>query len=120
MQSCSAWWRRPTDRCRKAAAARGHVVDGGPRSWYLVLGMKSSSTRLLVGLVLLVAGAAVFVYGIVTYENDHASLGGAIRRALTGSSPRQQEGILEMIGGAAVAVVGFLLAAMRRTGRTGR
>jgi hypothetical protein len=105
---------------RSTAAVRAGIVDGGPRSWYGVPGMKSSSTRLLVGLVLLVAGAAVFVYGIVNYENDHASLGGAIRRALTGSSPRQQEGVLEMIGGGAAAVAGLLLAAMRRTGRKRR
>jgi hypothetical protein len=76
--------------------------------------MKRSSSRTLVGLILLVAGAALFVYGIVVYNAEQSSLN--LNRVLTGSSPKQQEAVVEMIGGGAVSVIGLLLVALRRGG----
>ena len=77
---------------------------------------KRASSRTLVGLILLVAGAAIFVYGIVTYTSDRNSLGRVLHRLISGGSPMQQEGIAEMIGGGAVSVIGVMLVAIRRGG----
>jgi hypothetical protein len=79
--------------------------------------MKRNDSRLLAGLILLVIGAAVLAYGIIGYNNARASLGGAIQRIFNGTSSEEQTAVLEMICGAAVAVVGFILILTRRVRR---
>ena len=69
--------------------------------------MKKGSTRLLIGLVVLVVGAALGIYGYVTYTNVHASLGGAVERLLTGGSKAETQTIIEMICGGALVIIGL-------------
>ncbi len=68
--------------------------------------MKKSDVLLLAGMVLAVAGAAVLIYGIVTYNNVRASVGNALGKLLTGRSPGENEAVIEMIAGGAAAVLG--------------
>jgi hypothetical protein len=79
--------------------------------------MKNTNSRLLAGMILLVIGVAVLVFGIIAWNNARASLGGTIQRVLTGNSPGEQRAIVEMIGGGAAAVIGLVLVATRRSGR---
>jgi hypothetical protein len=79
--------------------------------------MKRNDSRLLAGLILLVIGAAVLAYGIIGYNNARASLGGAIQRLVNGSSSEERTAIIEIICGAAVAVIGIVLVLARRTRR---
>jgi hypothetical protein len=82
--------------------------------------MKRSYLKLIIGVVIFVAGAAVLVYGYVTYNDVHASLGSALSRAFTGSSKDEQTAVIEMIVGGAVAVIGLavmLIPAGRRRRR---
>ena len=76
--------------------------------------MKSRNSRLLAGLILLVIGAAVLVYGLIAYDAARGSLGGAIQRILNGTSPEEQQALIEMIAGAAVAVIGLVFMITRR------
>jgi hypothetical protein len=76
--------------------------------------MKRTDSRLLAGLILFVIGAAVFAYGIITYSNDRASLGGSLERVFVGSSSVEQQAIIEMIAGGAVALIGLVLLLTRR------
>jgi len=76
--------------------------------------MKRSDSRLLAGLILFVIGAAVFAYGIIQYNNDRASLGGSLERIFVGSSSVEQQAIIEMITGGAVALIGLVLLLTRR------
>jgi hypothetical protein len=76
--------------------------------------MKSRNSRLLSGLILLVIGAAVFVYGFIAYDAAHGSLGGAIQRIFNGTSTEEQQALIEMIAGAAVAVIGLVFMITRR------
>jgi hypothetical protein len=71
--------------------------------------MKRSDSRLLAGLILFVIGAAVLAYGIITYSSDKASLGGSLERVFVGSSSIEQQSIIEMIAGGAVALIGLVL-----------
>lgn len=75
--------------------------------------MKRSEGKFLVGLVVLVAGAAVLVYGMIAYNNARASLGGALGKLLTGSSTAENQSVIEMIVGGAAAVVGLALMVFR-------
>ena len=78
--------------------------------------MKRSDSQLLAGLILFVIGAAVLVYGIVAYNQARASLGNAVHRLFLGSgSQAEQQSIIEMIGGGAVALVGLILVLFRRS-----
>ncbi len=79
--------------------------------------MKRSDSRLLAGLILFVVGAAVLAYGLVTYNNVKASIGGALQKLFTGSSTGEQQAIVEMIAGGAVALIGLILVIYRRGGR---
>ena len=79
--------------------------------------MKSRNSRLLAGLILLVIGAAVFTYGLIAYENAHGSLGGAIEKIFSGNSSEEQQALIEMIAGAAVAVIGLVFLVTRRGSR---
>ena len=76
--------------------------------------MKRSDVRLLAGIILLVAGAVVLVYGITQYNNAHASLGNALGKLFTGKSQQENTAIVEMVAGGAAAVVGLVLAVSRR------
>ncbi len=76
--------------------------------------MKRNDSRLLAGLILFVVGAAVLAYGIVTYNNQKASLGGALQKLFTGRSTEEQQAIVEMVGGGAVALIGLILMVFRR------
>jgi Protein of unknown function (DUF3185) len=77
--------------------------------------MKRSDSRLLAGLILFVVGAAVLAYGLVTYNNEKASLGGALQKLFTGSSKGEQQALVEMIAGGAVALIGLFLMIFRGT-----
>ncbi len=79
--------------------------------------MKNSNSRLLAGLILLVLGAAVFAYGLIAYNGDKSSLGSSIQRAFNGRSAIEQQALIEMIAGAAVALVGLVLLVTRRARR---
>jgi hypothetical protein len=76
--------------------------------------MKPTDSRLLSGLILFVIGAAVFAYGIITYSSDQAALGSSFERIFVGSSSVQQQAIIEMIAGGAVALIGLILLLTRR------
>jgi LPXTG-motif cell wall-anchored protein len=76
--------------------------------------MKRTDSRLLAGLILFVVGAAVLAYGIVTYSNQKASLGGALQKLFTGSSTGEQQAIVEIVAGGAVAIIGFILMVFRK------
>jgi hypothetical protein len=76
--------------------------------------MKRTDSKLLAGLILFVAGAAVFAYGLIGYNGARASLGGALNKFLTGSSPAENQAVIEMIAGGAVALIGLVLVIFRR------
>jgi hypothetical protein len=69
--------------------------------------MRKGQARLLIGLVILVAGAAVGVYGYLQYQNVRASFGGALAHAFAGGSKAETQAIIEMISGAAAAIIGL-------------
>jgi len=79
--------------------------------------MKSRNSRLLAGLILLVIGAAVFAYGLVAYHNARGSLGGALQKLFNGNSTEEPQALIEMIAGAAVAVIGLVFLVARRGDR---
>jgi hypothetical protein len=79
--------------------------------------MKKADALFLVGLVLLVAGAAVLIYGIVAYNNAHSSLGSTLGKLLTGRSEAENRAVIEMIAGGAAGVVGLVVLLFRRRAR---
>jgi hypothetical protein len=79
--------------------------------------MRRNDSRLLAGLILFVVGAAVFAYGIIAYNHERASLGGSLQRVFTGSSSGEQQAIIEMIAGGAVALIGIIALVLRRPRR---
>jgi len=79
--------------------------------------MKSRNSRLLAGLILLIIGAAVFTYGLNTYGTTRGSLGRAIQKIFNGSSMEEQQALIEMVAGAAVAVIGLVFLITRRKSR---
>jgi hypothetical protein len=70
--------------------------------------MARSGSRILAGLILLVAGAAGFVYGLITYNNQRGALGSTIERIVNGSSVGERNATIFMIAGGAVALIGLL------------
>ncbi len=78
--------------------------------------MRKSNAALVFGLILLVAGAAVLVYGIIAYNDVRSSLPNAVGKLFTGKSAAEDQAVVEMIAGGAVALVGlvFLIAPRRR------
>ncbi len=76
--------------------------------------MRRSNALLVFGLILLVAGAAALVYGIITYNDARASLGNAVGKLFTGRSPAEDRAIIEMIAGGAVALVGLIFLVVPR------
>jgi hypothetical protein len=71
--------------------------------------MRRSNALLVFGLILLVAGAAVLVYGIISYNNLRGSLGSNLEKLFSGKSSAENQAIIEMIVGGAVALVGLVL-----------
>lgn len=63
-----------------------------------------------IGLILLVVGIAVGVYGYYEYQAAHQSLGNVITKVFTGKSQAEQQSMYLMIGGGAAAIMGLLLA----------
>jgi hypothetical protein len=80
--------------------------------------MKKADALFLVGLVLLVAGVAVLIYGIVAYNSANASIGNTLGKLLTGRSEAENQAVTEMIAGGAAAVIGIAVLLFR--GRRGR
>jgi len=78
--------------------------------------VKKSDAMLLLGLILLVAGVAVLIYGIYAYNGAKASLGNALGKLFTGRSRDETNAVVEMIAGGAGAVLGLVLILAR--GRT--
>lgn len=81
--------------------------------------MKKTDALLLLGLILLVAGIAVLIYGIYAYNGAKASLGNALGKLFTGRSKEETNAVIEMIAGGAGAVVGLALL-LARGWRSGR
>jgi hypothetical protein len=79
--------------------------------------MKRSDSRLLAGLILFVVGAAVLAYGIIAYNQERQSLGGSLQRLFNGSSSGEQQAIIEMVAGGAVALIGIIVLVLRRSRR---
>lgn len=79
--------------------------------------MQRSNSRLLAGLILFVAGAASFAYGLVTYNNQKASIASGLEKLFKGSSTDERTAIAFMIAGGAVAVIGLLLLLLRGSRR---
>ena len=79
--------------------------------------MKRNDSRLLVGLILFVVGAAVLAYGIIAYNHERQSLGGSLQRLFTGSSSGEQQAVIEMIAGGAVALIGIIILLVRGSRR---
>jgi hypothetical protein len=75
--------------------------------------MKRTDALFLVGLVLLVAGVAVLIYGIVAYNNANASIGNTLGKLLTGRSQAENQAVIEMIAGGAAAVIGVVVLLFR-------
>ncbi len=75
---------------------------------------RRSNGRLLAGLILLVVGAAGLTYGIVSYYQAQSGIKNALQRLMTGASDAQNQAIVFMIAGAAAAIVGIVLLAVRR------
>ncbi len=71
--------------------------------------MKRTDVFFVISLVLIVIGAASLVYGIIAYNDVTSSLGNALGKLFTGQSAGENQAIAEMIAGAAVALVGFIL-----------
>ena len=65
--------------------------------------------RIIAGIVLLVAGAAGFVYGLITYNDQKGAIGSSIERLFNGSSVAGRNATIFMIAGGAVALVGLLV-----------
>jgi CDP-diacylglycerol pyrophosphatase len=84
--------------------------------------MKRSDVLLLVGMILVVAGAALLIYGIVSYNSVRASVGNALGKLITGRSAGENQAVIEMIAGGAGVVLGagFILFRGRNGGRASR
>lgn len=81
--------------------------------------MKRSNAFFVIGLILLIAGGATLVYGIITYNNVTASLGNALEKLFSGQSTSENQAVIQMIVGGAVALIGlvFLLSLGRHRPR---
>lgn len=79
--------------------------------------MKRNDSRLLAGLILFVVGAAVLAYGIIAWNHEKSSLGGALTLAFGGTSSAMQQATIEMIAGGAVALIGLLALIFRGSRR---
>ncbi len=72
--------------------------------------MRRSNAFFLVGLILLVAGAAALVYGIINYNTASSSAGGVIMNKIFGArTDAENQAIIWIVAGAAGAVVGLVL-----------
>ncbi|MFQ3547193.1 MAG: DUF3185 family protein [Termitinemataceae bacterium] len=73
----------------------------------------------IIGIVLLVTGIAVGLYGYYEYQTAQQNLGNVITKVFTGKSQAEQQSILVMIGGGAAALIGLVLS-LAGTGRRRR
>jgi uncharacterized membrane protein YidH (DUF202 family) len=76
--------------------------------------LRKNNALFVIGLVLLIAGAATLVYGIIEYNRVSNALFPALGKALTGTSEEENRAVLEMIVGGAIALVGFIFLAFPR------
>lgn len=79
--------------------------------------MKKTNIFFLVGLILVVAGAAALLYGIIQFNNVRGAVGNVLAKAITGRSESENQAVIEMIVGAAAALVGIVLLLMPRRSR---
>jgi LPXTG-motif cell wall-anchored protein len=75
--------------------------------------MHRSNASLLAGLIVFVAGAAGFTYGLFMYNNQKPSIGNVLQKIFNGSSTEEQTAVIFMIAGGAVALIGLLLVIFR-------
>lgn len=71
--------------------------------------MKKREILFFVGIVLLIAGAAALVYGLVTYSQLQDDLVNRFTKAFAGSSSQENQALYITIAGAAGVVVGLIL-----------
>jgi hypothetical protein len=78
--------------------------------------VRNNNAFFIIGLVLLIAGAAVLVFGIIAYNDASKALGPSISKAFTGSSQEERQALMLMLAGGGGALLGFiiLLATRRR------
>lgn len=79
--------------------------------------MKGVNLFFVIGLVLAAAGAALLVFGLVSYNDAKSAIGGIAERIIKGRSQAETNAIVEMVGGGAAAVVGLVLMLARGRGR---
>jgi hypothetical protein len=79
--------------------------------------VKQMNLNFVLGLVLLVGGAALLVFGIVGYNDAQASIGGIVEKIVKGRSRAETTAIAEMVGGGAAAVIGLVLMLARGRGK---
>ena len=81
--------------------------------------VKQMNLNFVIGLVLLVGGAALLVFGIVGYNDAQSpTIGGIVEKIVKGRSQAETTAIAEMVGGGAAAVVGLVLMLSRGRGKS--
>jgi LPXTG-motif cell wall-anchored protein len=79
--------------------------------------MRNNNGLFIIGLVLLIAGAAVLVYGIIQYSNVTKALIPSVMKSIAGSSDEEKQAVTLMIVGGAGALLGFFLLVVSRRRR---
>ncbi len=85
--------------------------------------MARMRTTQILGIVLLVVGIGVLVYGYTTYDSLQGKFGYEVGKALHQKSETADQAVTAMIVGGVVAVLGLVtlfIPAGRRSGRSGR
>lgn len=81
--------------------------------------VKGANMKRTIGLILLVAGLAIGIYGFYAYQVANQSLGNAISKAVTGNSQAEQQSVFLMIGGIVAAIIGLVLVFIKAPQRRG-
>jgi hypothetical protein len=76
--------------------------------------MRKANTFFLIGLILLIAGGAALVYGIITFNTESGSISGFFGKIFNTYTEKQNQALLELIIGGAAAIVGLVLLVVRR------